>query len=178
MTRTQVFGGLFLLALCGALAPMFVAAEDPKDVPKRVDDPSFVLQVSEANLAEINFGQLAAKQAQNADVRKFAQEMVTDHTKANKELNALAADKKWNVAAGMSRAHQARYDRLSRMEGATFDREYLTDQMKDHDVVIALFEDQSKNGTDAQLKAWASRTLPGLRDHQKMARDLNDKIGK
>jgi putative membrane protein len=172
MTRTQVFGGLLLLAFCCALAPLFVAA---KDTPKRIDDPTFVLQATEANLAEINFGQLAAKQAHNADVRKFAQEMVTDHTKANKDITALATEKKWNVAAGMSRDHQTKYDRLARMEGVAFDREYLDCQVKDHQDAVTLFDEQSKNGNDAQLKAWASRMLPALRDHLKMVRDLHDK---
>ena len=91
-----------------------------------------------------NFGSWPPNKPRMPTWRKFAQEMVTDHTKANKDLNALATDKKWAVASGMSRDHQAQYDRLARMEGAAFDRQYLDDQLKDHEAAVTLFDDQSK----------------------------------
>jgi putative membrane protein len=118
---------------------------------------------------------LAEKRTANEDVRKFAHEMVVDHTKANKEMGDVV-NRRYPGAATMDRDHLAQFDKLSKMEGAAFDREFLAGQVKDHEDAIRLFEDEAKNGNDAGLKAWASKTLPALRDHLKMARDLSDKV--
>jgi putative membrane protein len=165
MKRVVTLIALALLGLCVGLAPL--AAED-----KRTEgDARFVLAASASGLAEVNFGMLAEKRAANEDVRKFAHQMVVDHTKANKELGDVVA-RRYPGAAAMDRDHQALFDKLSKMEGAAFDREYMAGQVKDHEDAVRLFEDESKNGNDGALKAWASRTLPTLRDHLKMARDL------
>jgi putative membrane protein len=170
MVRTKLLVVLAVLALGCILVPLAVADD------KNSQDAKFVVAASGANYAEINFGKLAQKQASNAEVRKFALQMVDDHTKAAKELNDLAFQKKWNLAANMDREHQAEYDRLSKLEGADFDREYMRWQIKDHENVINMFADQAKNGDDAQLKDWCNRMLPHLREHLKLARTVNDAI--
>jgi putative membrane protein len=147
----------------------------PAGAATKFEDQGFVMLVTCANLAEIQSGQLAAKQGHDADVRKFAQQMVDDHTKANKDLMALAMSKKWNVATTVDRDHQAAYDRLAKLEGKSFDLAYLENQANEHRNVVALFDQASREASDADLKAWATRVLPALRDHEKMARDLWDK---
>jgi putative membrane protein len=174
MTRTNVLAALAVLALACALAPMATAANTANLAAG--GDQRFVMAASAAGMAEVNFGKLAAKQASSAEVRKFGQQMVDDHTKANKELNDLAFNKKWNLAANMDRDHQAEFDRLSKIEGADFDREYLRWQVKDHESVLSLFEDEAKNGDDPQLKEWCNKTLPTLREHLKEVRTLADKF--
>jgi putative membrane protein len=164
----KVLAVLAVLALGCALVPLAVA--DNKG------DTQFVVQASAANYAEVNFGKLAAKQATNADVRKFAQDMIEDHTKANKQLNDLAFQKKWNIAANMDREHQMEYDRLSKLEGANFDREFMQWMIKDHEKAINACENQAKNGEDAQLKDWCNTMLPHLRDHLKKGRTIFDNL--
>jgi putative membrane protein len=171
MKRKHMLGALALLGLCCWLVSVAPAAED-----KRTEgDAQFVVAASAAGLAEINFGMLAEKRAANDDVRKFAHQMVVDHTKANKELGDIAGRGKYAGAAAMDRDHQAQFDKLSKMEGTAFDREYLNGQVKDHEDAIRLFEAESKNGNDEGLKAWASKALPTLREHQKTVRDLADR---
>jgi putative membrane protein len=145
-------------------------------VPGKIDEPGFVMLVTGANLSEIANGQLAAKQGNDADVRKFAQMMVTDHTKANKELTTLANEKKWGVSTSVDREKQAFHDRLAGLSGNELDKAYLQNQVNEHKNVIALFEQEVRDGKDADLKAWAQRMLPALRDHEKMARDLWDRV--
>jgi putative membrane protein len=171
MTRLRFLGALTLLGLCFGLVPL-VTAQDRRAEKKPVGDARFVCDASAAGLAEVNFGMLAEKRAANAEVRRFAHRMVTDHSKANAELLRLANEKKWEPAPTMDRQHQAGFDRLSQMTGRNFDRAYVESQVKDHEKAVSLFENASKNAEDSQLKAWASRTLPTLRDHLKMARDL------
>jgi putative membrane protein len=73
--------------------------------------------------------------------------------------------------------HQKRMDKMARLTGADFDREYMKHQVNDHDKAVALFEKQSRSGKDAELKAFAGRTLPTLKEHQQMAKDINSRVG-
>jgi putative membrane protein len=68
-------------------------------------------------------------------------------------------------------------DKLSKLSGADFDREYMKHMVEDHVKDVALFEKEAKNGKDADLKAWAEKTLPTLKEHLQMARDVNAKVG-
>jgi putative membrane protein len=169
MKRTQLLGALVFGGLCCALAPVAGADE------KGGGDARFVATASGAGLAEVNFGMLAVRHAASADVRKFAQTMVDDHTRANRELNTLASEKRFAVAAEMDREHQTLFQKLARLDGSAFDREYMEGQVKDHEAAVKLFEDESKGGSDEQLKAWAGKTLPNLRDHLKTAKEVCDK---
>jgi putative membrane protein len=171
MMRTRLLAALAVLALVVFLAPLAVAAQGAGG------DAKFVVTATATGMAEVQFGKLAEKQASSPEVRKFAKQMVEGYTKANKELNDLAFAKKWNVAAAMDRNHQAAYDRLTKFEGADFDREYMKGQVKDHEDAVRLVEDQAKNGDDAQLREWANKALPHVREHLKTAKECAEKLG-
>jgi len=140
------------------------------------DDQQFVQKASAAGLAEVNFGKLATKQASSADVRKFAQHMVDDHTKANEDLLKVANKKRYTAARTMDAEHERLYRKLTGMSGAEFDREYMAGQVKDHKEAVSLFEKQSKNGKDEDLKKLAQETLPTLKEHLKMAQETHGKL--
>ena len=71
---------------------------------------------------------------------------------------------------------QKRADKLSKLSGADFDRAYMKDMVEDHVKDVAMFEKEAKNGKDADVKAFADKTLPTLREHLQMARDVNAKV--
>ena len=73
---------------------------------------------------------------------------------------------------------QAVLTKLERLDGAAFDRAYVDDQIRDHEKTIALFEREAKSGKDAELKAFAEKTLPTLKEHLSMVRDLKTKLAK
>lgn len=73
--------------------------------------------------------------------------------------------------------HRDAMNRLSKLSGAEFDREYMRHQVKDHDNAVALYERQANGGSDTELKAFASGKLPTLREHQQMARSIAAKVG-
>jgi len=160
---------LFTLVAFG----LAVVASQAADEPRKGADVEFVLKASAGGLGEVNQGMLAAKAASSAEVRKFATQMVTDHTKANKELIALANKKRLRVAAEMKPEARAMSEKLAAMRGTEFDRAYMERQVKDHEETVALFEKEAKGGEDADLKQWASDTLPTLKMHLKMARMLS-----
>ena len=140
-------------------------------------DKDFAMKAAEGGMAEVALGELATKQAANDDVKQFGQRMVTDHGKANNELKDWASKKGVTLPSDLNAKHKALQARLSKLSGAEFDREYIREMVKDHDKDTAAFDKQSRTGRDPELKAWAAQTLPTLREHQKMAKDLAGKVG-
>ena len=109
--------------------------------------------------------------------QQFGQRMVDDHSKAGNELKSLAAQKNVTLPTALDQQHQADVDKLSKLSGAAFDREYMSMMVKDHQEDVAEFERQAANGADPDVKSWASRTLPTLREHLKMAQETAGKVG-
>ena len=162
-----------LLALTGCLWLGRAAAQDRG---KADTDRDFVMKASAAGLAEVNLGSMAAKQATNADVKKFGQNVVADHNKVNRELLRIADRKRFTPARAMDDTHRQLANRLAQLRGADFDRQFMGQIVKDHKEAIALFENEAKNGNDKDLKEFASKTLPALREHLKMAESLDSKF--
>jgi len=163
--------GVALGALCLGLA----AARE--DEPGKGDiDAIFVFKASAGGLAEVNLGTLAVKHASDPAVKRFAQKMVDDHTKANKELLERATKTRLRAAPRMDAEHLKMAETLATLSGAAFDRQYMAGQVKDHEETVALFEKESRNGKHDDLKTWAEKTLPDLREHLKMAQDIHGKL--
>jgi len=163
-------------SLVGTLALLAVAvADDKKTTDSNEGDQAFVTKASAGGMAEVKFGKLAAENGSPA-VKKFAKHMVEDHGKANKELAGLAGKKNLKVAKEMDSEHAKKYESLSKLEGAEFDRMYMAGQVKDHEDTVALFEKEAKSAKDSDLGKWAEKTLPTLREHLKMARQVRDEV--
>jgi putative membrane protein len=141
-------------------------------------DTRFALTAAEGGMLEVELGRMASAKASNAEVKEFAAKMVTDHSKANAELTEIASTKNLALPTQeqVKAKHQAMIAKLEKLEGAAFDREYMTAMVKDHDKDVALFEKQAKNGRDAALQAFAAKALPTLREHQKMAKQVSAKV--
>jgi putative membrane protein len=172
--------------LCLMSTGLFAQQEDNKMKTKPHDDmkpgsmmvdKEFITKAAQGGMAEVELGQLALKQASSDDVKQFAQKMVDDHSKANDELKGLAASKSVTLPTDTGKENKAMMDKLAKLSGADFDREYMKHMVKDHNTDVALFEKQAKSGKDAETKAWAEKTLPTLREHQTMARNIAEKVG-
>jgi len=157
---------------------LMMARTQGADAPaKPVTDAQFVMQASATDLAEVNLGRIAVRQATNASVKQFAQHMVDDHSKSSTEMLALVNKKQGlPVAARMDQKHRALSDRLLQLRGADFDREYMTHMVEGHRQAVALFEGEAANGKEADVKAFAAKHLPTIREHFKMAQDIANKL--
>ena len=128
-------------------------------------------------LMEVELGQLAAQKGTSESVKQFGQRMVDDHGKANTELMTLATSKGVTLPTAIDDKHRQDVTKLSAMSGADFDRAYAKMMLKDHEKDVSEFEKQSTKGTDPDLKAFASKTLPTLQQHLEMARGLPGAAG-
>ena len=125
------------------------------------------LKAAEGGIAEVQMAELAQKKAQKQSVKDLANRLYADHTKAGDELKSIAKDMTWPT--GMKLKDQREYNRLLALSGDAFDREYVNRQIKDHKDDIHMFEHEAKHGENAEVKAWAAKNLPVLREHLSMA---------
>ena len=140
-------------------------------------DLTFAKQAAMDGMAEVELGKLAAEKASNSDVKQFGQRMVDDHGKANDELKSWASSNNVTLPTAVGAQQKAMHDKLAKMSGDAFDRAYASHMVADHAKAVSLFERESKSASNADLKAWAAKTLPTLQEHHKMARDINAKVG-
>jgi len=141
--------------------------------PSKVDDKKFVKNAALGGLTEVELGKLATQKASDQKVKDFGQKMVDDHTKANDELKQAATKSNIPVPESLDSKHQSRIDKLSKLSGAEFDKAYVKDQLKDHQKDVQEFKDEAQNGTDPNIKAFASTAVPVLEHHLEMVKDLN-----
>jgi putative membrane protein len=132
-------------------------------------DRQFVMMAAQGGMAEVELGRLAGQKASISSVKNFGQQMVQEHTQANNQLKQLASRKSITLPTGVSEQHKATKAKLSKLSGAAFNQELMNQMVMDHEKTVALFERQSQQGSDPDLKAWATKTLPTLRGHLRTA---------
>lgn len=141
-------------------------------------DKSFITDASEAGNAEIEKANMADKTSTDPDIKAFAEMMVTDHTKANDDLAGIVSGKNGKVSTGPGAIQDAKILELKALSGETFDKAYAKQALADHKEAVTLFEKASANLEDADLKAFAEKTLPTLKHHLAEAEKLAAKFSK
>jgi putative membrane protein len=132
----------------------------------------FVKEVAISDMFEIQSSQLAAEKATKPATKTFAAQMITDHQKTSSELKGMAAGNQ--IPSALDSGHQSKLDKLKGLSGDDFTKQYDSMQVSAHKDAVSLFERYAKGGDNAQIKAWAGRTLPALQHHLDMAQ-ANDK---
>jgi putative membrane protein len=136
-------------------------------------DRKFMEEAAQHGMAEVQLGQLASQKAQSPEVKQFGQKMVDDHSKANDQLKSLASSKNVQLPTDLDRAHKRDYDRLSKLNGADFDREFMKNMVSDHKKDVSDFRKEAKSAKDNDLKSFASTTTPVLEQHLQMAQQTD-----
>jgi len=138
------------------------------------DDAKFAVAAANGGMAEVALGTLAQQKASSAKVKDFGAMMVSDHSKANDELKALAKSKGITLPDSIDSKEQQVKNDLSAKSGADFDKAYVSNMIDDHKEDIKEFEDAAKNLKDADLKAFAVKTLPTLKMHLDAIQKIHD----
>lgn len=138
------------------------------------DDAKFAMTAADGGMLEVKLGELAQANGSSKAVKDFGANMVKDHSKANDELKALAAQKNITLPAALSDDKQKDYDDLAKKKGKDFDKAYASYMVDDHKEDIDEFEKAAKNCKDADVKAWAAGKVPTLQHHLEMAKMVND----
>lgn len=138
------------------------------------DDKDFMEEAAIGGLMEVEMGRYAQQNAQSSRVKNFGAMMVRDHSKANDELKALAANKNITLPTVLDDKHMEMVNDLKEKRGAEFDKEYMQEMVDDHEKDVDKFKKQAENGSDSDIKAFAAKTLPVLLMHQDSAKNIRD----
>jgi putative membrane protein len=141
-------------------------------------DKSFIEDVYQDGLAEVNSAQMAERKTGNADVKAFAEKLATDHTACNTKLKALADSKKVTTASEPSMVAKGKSKLLDAKVGGDFDKAYIDAMISDHKKAIQAFEKAASEAKDQDVKNFANQTLPTLKEHLSAAESIQGKIGK
>ena len=134
----------------------------------------FVQRAAASDSFEIQTGNLALQKSSMTEVREFAQEIINDHTASSQELLSLAQQKNIQVPTTLPEDKQNKVNRLSGLSGTEFDKAFSDEQEDAHEEAVELYEQAAEDLEDADLKAFAQRTLPVLRMHLEHAQTLDD----
>ncbi len=141
-------------------------------------DHGFVEKAAMGGMVEVELGNLAQQKGASDQVKQFGKRMVDDHSKANDELKQIASSKDITLPTALDKKHQGDVDKFSKLSGAQFDKAYMSHMVDDHKHDVSDFRKESKSGKDADVKEFASKTLPTLEEHLKLAESTNAAVKK
>lgn len=172
-TWTRIGGAALVLTF--ALA---AGAQERKDDEKPLTDATFVKKAASCSLAEVEMSKIAKDRATDPDVKKFAEKLFTDHTKANEELEKAAKDANIPVPMKPEPEQQKHVDMIRDYTGADFDKMFVKHMIDDHEKDIKMFTRAAKELQNEKLKDFAEKTLPALKEHQDMAKKIHERLDK
>lgn len=167
-------GLLGALLLSGVMvvstSPVQAASSDAKSSNKLSrSDESFVKEAAQGGMMEVELGKLAQQKASSGKVKEFGKRMEDDHGKANSELKQLASAKGVDLPTALEGKQKSTVEKLSKLSGAEFDRQYMTTMVNDHKDDVNKFQSESTKGKDADVKQFAGKILPTLKEHLQLA---------
>ncbi len=135
----------------------------------------FVTTAASGGMMEVEAGKLGQERGNSPAVKQYGAMLMRDHELANAELKGLAGRKGIELPTQMTKEHQAQIDKLRQAKGADFDRMYIAHVgMDEHKKDIAAFEQVIRESNDAEVRAFAQKTLPVLQKHREQAQLLDD----
>ncbi|GAB3853545.1 hypothetical protein GCM10028822_22430 [Hymenobacter terrigena] len=139
-------------------------------------DSEFMTKAASGGMLEVELGKQVAARAVTPEAKKFAEKMVSDHTKGNAELMALAAKKNITLPTALGDDHQKVLKDVVEEKGVKMDKEYMKEMLKDHQEDVKEYTDASIKASDPDIKAFAAKTLPMLKMHLDMVTKMRPTV--
>ena len=149
-------------------SPSASTSKSPATPALSAKDKSFMKEAAQGGMMEVEMGKMAQQKGKSADVKKIGSTMVADHTKANNELMGIAKKKGVDLSKEKGK--------MEKLNDANFDKEYVNAMVKDHEKDWAAFQAEAKNGSDADVKAFASKTSAVIKKHLDMVKAAQAKL--
>ena len=150
--------------------------ENDKKFNDKKEDDDFVVDAADGGLFEVQAAELSKTNASSVKVKELAEMMIKDHSKANEELKAIARKKNITLPTKLGDKNQKAFDKLTKLKGAEFDKEYADMMVSDHKEDIDMFQKEADKGYDGELKAWAAGKLATLKHHLSMAESTKEAV--
>jgi putative membrane protein len=132
-------------------------------------DREFATKAARGGMTEVELGKLAQEKGSAKHTKDYGRMLVDDHSRMNSELKSVASRSNITLPADMGEEHRKTYDRLAKLSGAAFDREFFQEEISIHRKDIDEFQKEASSGSDMPLKDFASRSIPTLQEHLRLA---------
>jgi len=140
-------------------------------------DSSFIRQTIRGNYTEVALGRLAGSRATDAEVKDFAERMVSDHNDMNKEWVDLAQDNDMKVTVEFGPAGQQSIDRLEGLSGAAFDQAYMSEMIREHEQDLAALQRMATSARSSEVRQLSSTGASTVREHLTLAQQVGSQVG-
>jgi putative membrane protein len=140
-------------------------------------DKDFVEDTARDGMTEIELGKLAQQHAASDQVKQFGARMIQDHGKAGDDLNRIAESKGLKMPTEPSMMQRHDVTKLSKLNGADFDKAYTDAMVKDHEKAVKTFTKESTDAKDPEVRSFAAKTLPTLKEHLQLAQAAQQAVG-
>ena len=147
-------------------------------------DPQIAAIVVTANQVDIDAGKLAESKSKSADVKAFAERMVTDHSGVNQAAVALVhklgvTPQENPTSQSLKQGGDDNLTKLKALGGTKFDRAYIDHEVTYHQSVLdALDKTLIPNAQNEELKALLVKVRPAFVAHLEHAKHLQADLGK
>jgi putative membrane protein len=142
----------------------------------KLDSNKFLGKAIQDGMAEIQGSHLAQEKSSDPDVKKFAVRMIDEHSKIDAEIVELAKTSGATLPQGITADQKLKFDEMSKLAGHEFDKRFTQHNVEEHEHAVKDYSEQAEKGSDVAVKAFASRTLPILKEHLQMAKGVNTKV--
>jgi putative membrane protein len=143
---------------------------------KGASKQEFIRDAAQDDMAEVQLGQLAQQKGHSEAVKQLGQKLVTDHSNNEEQLKDLAKSANVTWPASVNAKQKQLKQKLQGLNGEAFDRAYANAMVKDHKKAIAEFQTAANQSNDADVRAFAQKTLPVLQQHLQLAQDAQQKV--
>ncbi|PKV67044.1 DUF4142 domain-containing protein [Pontibacter ramchanderi] len=174
---------LLSMASCGAndsieqAAAQSVEQFEAMGMQGMKNDALFIAEATSANMLQVQLSELALEKAVSPEVKEMAQEMGQGHRRLMDDLQSTAVQGEFVVPTELGSAHQKVYDDVSGQTGIGFDLAYIKRIREEHDRLLNRYEDMAENAKVMEVKQFASKQLPLLRQHLQKVEALEDRLG-
>jgi putative membrane protein len=148
-----------------AIATLLVALPVAQAWELSSSDAQFLTNAYQSNMAEFKLGKLAEKRGGTKFIRQFGTMMAKNHKTSMEEAAQLAKAEKLELPKGVNSNQQALYNRLSKLRGSSFDREYKAAMFKSHRASYDAFVKARKDASNSNVKNFAERYTPVIQGH-------------
>lgn len=145
----------------------------PDSMARLQFDRNFVKEAAMADMTQVELGKLATQKGSSDAIKQFGQKMIDDHGKSDNELKKLAGDDKLEVPDSLDAKHKASVAKLAKLSGTAFDKAYVKEELKDHQQDLNQYQQEATTGADRNVKEFAEKTVPALKQHLSMVKDLD-----
>lgn len=186
-----IIGAISLVSSCG----VFTASKDTKVVAEnrnaknfenkdhsedksKLNDAQFLVNAAEINLEGIQLGKMAQRKGSTMHVKELGKMMEDEHTKFQKDLEALALNKNIAIPTSLTEKGKNAYEKLNEVPQDQFGQAYADLMVKEHKNGIDIYKKASKKSNDQEIKNWAKAILPELQTHLNHSLDCQKKCAK